>query len=59
MTISPLFVPMRLIKSVHHSVSLNILPWIVVCLFKMHLLGPILIIVIRFGIFAATEVYIS
>ena len=40
-------------------VSLNILLWIIVCLFIMHLLHQISIIVIRYGIFVATEVYIS
>ena len=59
MTISPLCVLRRLIKSVPYAVSLNILLWIIVCLFIMHSLHQILIVVIRFGIFAATEVYIS
>ena len=52
-------VPRRLIKSMLYAVSLNTLPRKIVCLFIMPLLHPILIIVILFGIFAATEVCIS
>ena len=59
MTPSPLFVPRRLIKSVLYAVSLNILLWRIACLSTIPLLHPVLIIVIRFGIFAVTEVYIS
>ena len=37
----------------------NILLWRIACLSTMPLLHPVLIIVTRFGIFAATEDYIS
>ena len=59
MTISPLFVPRRLIKSMPYAVLLSILLRRTTCLYVMPLLHPILITVIWFGLFAATEVYIS
>ena len=49
----------RLIKSTPYAVSLKILLWKIACLSTLLLLHPISIIVTRFGIFVATEVYIG